>query len=91
MLKRKLLIVSAAVLMAAFVCSATDHNRIVWKDADQIARNLATKLITYGTGATVQFADREVVEEIVRTVRATGFGFRALIHEVVRSRVFLSK
>lgn len=68
-----------------------EYKRIVLKDPDQVARNMAQKLIAYGTGATVQFADREVVEEVVANVRAKGYGFRALIHEVVRSRVFLSK
>ena len=32
---------------------------------DQLARNLVQKFITYGTGADVQFADREVVEQPV--------------------------
>ena len=67
------------------------YKKVLLKDPDQIARNMAQKLITYGTGATMQFADREAVEQIVAASRAKGYGFRSLIHEVVKSRVFLCK
>src|SRR6185503_11566974 len=33
-LKRKLLTISSTVLIAAFVCNATDRNLVVWKDVD---------------------------------------------------------
>ena len=61
------------------------------EDKDQLARNLAHKLIVYSTGAEIQFADREVVEDIIAKVRAKNYGFRTLVHEVVQSRVFLNK
>jgi hypothetical protein len=67
------------------------YKKILLKDPDQLARNMARKLFTYGTGATIQFADREVVEQIVAASRARRYGFRSLIHDVVESRVFLSK
>jgi mono/diheme cytochrome c family protein len=68
-----------------------DYRKILLEDRDQLTRNLTEKLLTYATGAEIQFADREVVEQIVATVREKNFGFRSLLHEVVRSRVFLSK
>ncbi len=68
-----------------------DYRKILLEDREQLTRNLAEKLLTYSTGAEIQFADREVVEQIVATVREKNFGFRSLLHEVVRSRVFLSK
>ena len=58
---------------------------------DQIARNLTEKLMLYATGAEVQFADREVVEQIVEKLKTSNYGFRTLIHEVVQCRVFLNK
>jgi hypothetical protein len=58
---------------------------------DQIARNLAEKLMVYATGAEIQFADREIVEQMVDRIKAKNYGFRTLLHEVVQSRVFLSK
>ncbi len=68
-----------------------EYREILLEDRDQLARNLARKLLTYATGADVQFADREVVEQIVREARANHYGFRSLLHAVVRSRAFLNK
>jgi hypothetical protein len=68
-----------------------DYKRILLADPDRLARNLARKLMTYATGADIQFADREVVEELVARSRARGYGFRSLVHEVVQGRVFLNK
>jgi hypothetical protein len=47
--------------------------------------------MVYATGADIQFADREVVEQIVEKLRSRNYGFRTLVHEVVQSRVFLNK
>jgi hypothetical protein len=52
---------------------------------------MARKLIIYGTGADIQFADREVVEELVAMSREKKNGFRSLVHDVVQSRVYLNK
>jgi len=56
-------------------------NRTYWPQSP-------TKLITYATGAPVQFADRPLVEQIVKDSRAHGFGLRTMVHQVVESRVF---
>ena len=58
---------------------------------DQIARNLTEKVMVYATGADIQFADREIVEQIVEKLKTRNYGFRTLVHEVVQSRVFLNK
>jgi mono/diheme cytochrome c family protein len=71
--------------------SVDEYKQLLLADKDQLARNLVHKLITYGTGAEVQFADREVVEELVRRSREKNYAFRSLIHDVVQSRVFLNK
>lgn len=67
------------------------YKQIILANPDQLARNLTEKLLIYATGAEIQFADREVVEQLVARSRANGYGFRSLIHEVVQSRVFLRK
>lgn len=67
------------------------YKQILLEDKDQLVRNLAQKLIIYATGAELQFADREVVEDIVVRVRKAKYGFRSLIHEVIQSRLFLNK
>jgi hypothetical protein len=68
-----------------------EYKQILLADKDQLARNLAEKLLIYATGAEIQFADREVVEQLVARSRANGYGFRSLIHDVVQSRIFLHK
>ena len=68
-----------------------DYKQLLLADKDQLARNLAEKLLVYATGADVQFADREVIEQLVAQSRAQNYGFRSLLHDVVQSRVFLSK
>ncbi len=68
-----------------------EYRQILLEDEDQIARNLAAKLIIYATGAGIQFADREVIEEIVRETRPHRHGLRSILHCVVQSRCFLSK
>ncbi|MCB1279583.1 DUF1592 domain-containing protein [Prosthecobacter sp.] len=68
-----------------------DYKRLLLADPDQIARNLAEKLLTYATGAEPQFADREVVEQIVAIMKTKDYGLRTLVHEIVQSRPFKNK
>lgn len=68
-----------------------EYKTLLLADKDQLTRNLAQKLIVYGTGCEIQFADREVVEQIVEECREKKYGFRSLLHSVVQSRVFLQK
>jgi hypothetical protein len=68
-----------------------EFKRILAEQQDQIARNLTRKMMIYATGADLQFADREVVEGIVNKLRENDYGLRTLVHEIVQSRVFLSK
>ena len=60
-------------------------------DPDQLTRTLASKLLTYATGTAPQYADRAEIERIVARLRGEGRGFRALIHAVVQSPVFLQQ
>ena len=68
-----------------------EFKTLLLTDKDQIARNLAQKLLIYSTGGSIQFAHREVVEQIVTADRAKNYGFRTMIHEVVQSRAFRNK
>jgi hypothetical protein len=54
-------------------------------------RCLASKLLVYATGAGIQFADRPVIADIVARSKAKNYGLRAIVHEVVQSRVFQTK
>jgi hypothetical protein len=64
---------------------------ILLADPDRLARNLAAKFLTYGTGGAVTFADRAVLDKVVEETRAGGHGVRSLILAVVTSESFLHK
>jgi hypothetical protein len=68
-----------------------DYKQLLLDDKDQLARNLAEKLLAYGTGAAPMHADKAQVEAIVSRLRDRNYGFKALIHEVVQSPLFQSK
>jgi hypothetical protein len=55
---------------------------------DQVARNLASKLLVFSTGAEIEFADRDAVEEIVMSGRDSGHPIKTMIHSVVQSDLF---
>ena len=61
------------------------------KKEDQIARNFIRQLITYSTGAEIQFADREELERIYKQARANDYGVRGMIHGIVQSEIFRNK
>jgi hypothetical protein len=56
-----------------------------------LARSLAEKLLTYGTGREMGTADRADIDRIVAAVRSKSYGLRSLIHAIVRSRTFQTK
>lgn len=68
-----------------------EYRRILLEDRDQIARNIATKLLIYATGAEIQFADRQAIEQILHDTRNNNHGLRSILHAVVQSRCFLNK
>ena len=58
---------------------------------DQVARHLTSQLLVFGTGAEIDFADREAVEQILARRRDGGYPVRTLIHDVVQSDVFRNR
>ena len=56
-----------------------------------IARGMVGHLLVYGTGGELSFRDRRAVEEIVVAAKASGYGLKTLLTEVVASEVFRSK
>jgi hypothetical protein len=57
----------------------------------QLARNLVRQLTIYATGASVRFADREPIEQILERASSSHYGVRSLVHEIVQSELFRSK
>ena len=65
--------------------------RLLLADERQIARNLASQLITYSTGAPVRFGDRPRLEAILDRAKSSQYGVDALIQSVIQSELFRSK
>lgn len=68
-----------------------EFKKLLLEQQDQVLRALAGNLVTYGTGAGIQFADRDAIEAIAKQAKADGTGLRSLVHAVVQSSLFLSK
>ena len=56
-----------------------------------IARNLAEKLIIYGTGRSTRLRDEEEIKQIAKTINDGQLGFRDLIIKVATSKAFQRK
>jgi hypothetical protein len=68
-----------------------EFKQLLLKDKDQLARAMAEKLLTYGTGAAPTNADRQEIEAIVGKSREKNYGLRTLVHEIVQSKMFQHK
>jgi hypothetical protein len=68
-----------------------EFKQLLLRDRDQVARNLAGRLVTYATGAVPQPADQPAIEAIVRDIRDKNYGLRSLVHAVVQSPLFRNK
>lgn len=68
-----------------------DFKRLLKQDEEVLARNIIRQLMVYGTGAPIGFSDRREIEEILERSRASDFGLRTIIHEIVQSEIFLNK
>ena len=64
---------------------------LLLENEETIARNVTEQLLVYATGAPVGFADRDEVAAILEKSRASEFGVRTIIHEIVQSPLFLKK
>jgi mono/diheme cytochrome c family protein len=67
-----------------------------YKDAlashpELLARSLVHQLATFATGAGTEAGDELVVDSILKKSKASGFGVRTLIREVVQSELFTQK
>lgn len=64
---------------------------LVLKDQKKLATNVAEKMMICGTGAAIQFSDRDDIEACVSKTASKDYGFKSLIKEVIASELFTSK
>ena len=67
------------------------YKKLLKSKKEQIARHLISQLVIYSTGAEIQFADREEIDKIFEQCKASDFGFRTIIRQVIKSKLFLNK
>jgi hypothetical protein len=69
--------------------SGVDEFRtLLLENEKQLAENLLRKLFVIATGATVSFADESEYQQILERLHPAGYPMRAMIHEIVQSRIF---
>ncbi|TWT93090.1 DUF1592 domain-containing protein [Neorhodopirellula pilleata] len=56
-----------------------------------LARNLASQLLVYSSGATISFSDRAILDKMVAQTRKDQHGFRSILDQVIASDGFLKK
>lgn len=60
-----------------------EFKRLLLADQEGLARNLVERLVLYGTGAPVSFADRAQVDQVLKRSRNSQYGLRTLVREVI--------
>jgi hypothetical protein len=66
----------------------TEFRALLVKNEPLVFKNAAEKLTVYALGRSVGFADREDLDQIVKTTKANGGGFRTMIATLVQSPLF---
>jgi hypothetical protein len=68
-----------------------EFKKLLMDQKEQIARLFVSQLVVYSSGGEIEFADRKVIEEILRDTVADNYRVRDLVHAVVQSRLFRQK
>ena len=68
-----------------------DFKKLLLADEALLARNMATQLTVYATGAPVRFADRPEIARILAKTSPSGYGLHDIVAQVVQGTLFRSK
>lgn len=68
-----------------------EFRKLVCEDVRPLARNFASHVLVYGTGAPIGFADRDDLDAIVDRAADSNYGLKWLLKAVVTSAPFLNK
>jgi hypothetical protein len=68
-----------------------EFRELLARDPKELARALSTKLMTFATGRDMGFSDRESIEAVVASTKASQHGLRDLIEQIVLSGTFRRK
>lgn len=68
-----------------------EFKKLLLANPEQIARCLTEKLMTYATGQPVGQGDQQAIQAILAEAAKSDYGFRTIVHQVVESKLFLTK
>ena len=68
-----------------------DLKQLLLTDERQIALNMTKHLTIYATGAPVRFSDRAQIEQIADATKASHYGLRSIVNQIVQSDLFRNK
>ena len=71
--------------------SIDEFRRILLSDLNGIAKNVIEKLVIYSTGTEIGFSDRLDLNSLVVQARQKNYGFKSIIKDLVKSRIFQRK
>jgi hypothetical protein len=66
----------------------TEFRALLVKNEPLVFHNVADKLATYALGRSMSFADRDGLDQIVKTTNASGGGLRTMIATLIQSPLF---
>ncbi|MCG6156997.1 DUF1592 domain-containing protein [Rubinisphaera margarita] len=68
-----------------------EFQELIASDPEGLARNVAEKFITCGTGAAIDFVDRDEIEAIVASTADDNYGLRSILKASITSSLFVTK
>ena len=68
-----------------------DFRQLIASEPEPLAKNFCEKIIVYGTGAPIHFADRQEINKIIQQTADSEYGLRSLLHAAITSDLFLTK
>jgi len=68
-----------------------EFRQLIADNPESLARNFCEKLLVYGTGSPIHFADRQKIGKIIDQTADSDYGMRSLLHATIASDIFLSK
>jgi hypothetical protein len=68
-----------------------EFRQLIAENPESLARNFCEKLLVYGTGSSIHFADRRKIDKIIEQTADSDYGMRSLLHATIASDIFLCK
>ena len=82
---------SATLANGRKIRDLTEFKAMLLEREPQVVRCLAEKLLTYATGRLLEPGDRGEIDRLVTDLAPGGNRLRDLVHQIVRSEIFLGR